>query len=154
MDVNLPKLLLDYRLETKKGASRRRVTQVVHDPDLPPFAAPTLESWESSKKILGRGGQGEVLLQKCISGPRCNSMRALKVIRCFDDGARRRHVRELETMVRFSHERVRTLANDMANPNVSCKKIWLNVYANTCACLSVLEVLRQDDRLVLLKQQK
>lgn len=111
MSNQLPDILLDFQLETQKGSSRRRVTHVIHDLDLPPFAAPRLETWESAKKSIGRGGQGEVLLQTCISdGPQCNAVRALKVIRCSDDDGRHRCVRELETMVRFSHERVRECA--------------------------------------------
>lgn len=110
MADQLPDILLDFQLETTKGgSSRRRVAHIVHDPDLPPSAAPRLEIWESAKRAIGRGGQGDVLLQTCTSdGPRCDAARVIKVIRCFDDEGRRRYVRELETMVRFSHDKVRT----------------------------------------------
>lgn len=110
MTGQLPNVLLDYQLEMARGHSRRRVTHVVHDPALPPSAPPRLESWESAKRAIGRGGQGEVLLQTCTTeGPRHGTARALKVVRCFDDDGRYRYVRELEAMVRFSHERVRVL---------------------------------------------
>lgn len=106
MNDQLPNALLDYQLEIQQG-NRRRVTQIIHDPDLPPSAPPTLEAWESAKQPIGKGGQGDVFLQKCTSsGPRHNTCRALKVIRCHDEDGRRRFVRELEVMARFAHERV------------------------------------------------
>lgn len=111
MNREIPKLVLDFQLESNSGASRRRVTHLVHDPSLPPFADPTAETWESARRAIGRGGQGEVLLQTCTSnGPRLNNVRALKVVRCLDGDERRRQIRELETMVRFSHERVSVVA--------------------------------------------
>lgn len=101
------RLPLDFQLETQGGGSRRRVTHLVHDPALPPSAPPRLETWERSR-VIGEGGQGIVLLQKCISrGPRENAERALKVIRCVGpEGDKARYVSELGTMARFSHERV------------------------------------------------
>lgn len=110
MEDQLSEALLDFQLETQNGGSRRRVTHIIYDPDLPPSAPPRLEVWESVKEPIGEGGQGKVLLQTCTSdGPRHNTRRALKVIRCSDDDGRRRYAREMETMVRFSHKKVRTI---------------------------------------------
>lgn len=106
MPDQLSELLRDYQLETRFGKSRHDVTHVVHDPDLPPSAPPLLDRWESHKEVIGSGGQGKVFLQSCTSGGRRDAQRALKIIRCHGDDGKRRYLRELETMVRFSHEKV------------------------------------------------
>lgn len=101
-----PEAVLRYKLEIQKG-DRRRVTHLVHDPDLPPSAPPRYEIWESRRRPIGKGAQGEVYLQTCTSaGPLQNKCRALKVIRFQDGDERRRYVREIEIMGRFSDERV------------------------------------------------
>jgi hypothetical protein len=107
MDDQLPEALLRYQLEIQRG-SRRRVTQIVHDAHLPPSAPPRLEVWESGKQLIGEGGQSEVFLQTCTStGSLQNQCRAVKVIRCQDGARRRRYVREIEILAKFSDERVR-----------------------------------------------
>lgn len=107
MSHPISETVLRYQLEIQQG-SRRRVTQIVHDPLLPPSAPPRLETWESQKQPIGKGGQGNVFLQSCTSaGPRQNQCRALKVIRCQDGDRQRRYMREIEIMAKFSDERVR-----------------------------------------------
>lgn len=99
--------LRDYELETQRGSSRPHVTHIIHDPDLPLSAPPRLESWESAKHPIAAGGQGNVYVQKCTGGGRRHTHRALKVIRCREGRDwKGRYLRELETMARFSHDKV------------------------------------------------
>lgn len=106
MDDQLSDAVRDYQLSTQRGKNRRYVVHVIRDPDLPPSAPPRSESWKSSKVPIGRGGQGKVFLQTCIGGVRHYHQRAVKVIPYADDESKRRYMRELETLVRFSHEKV------------------------------------------------
>lgn len=102
----LPGAVLDYQLDTR-GSTRRHVTHVIYDPDLPPSAPPRFELWERDKEPIGEGGQGRVFLQRCMSGGRHYTIRAVKVIRSEDEGGKHRYLRELEAMIRFSHQNVR-----------------------------------------------
>lgn len=106
MDENFSEAVRDFRLDIEIGKDPRRLSQLIHDPELPPWAPPRRESWERDQNPIGKGGQGEVYIQTCGDGPQRGKQRALKVVRYCDSTSRRRYVRELETMVRFSHQRV------------------------------------------------
>ncbi|CAG9977323.1 unnamed protein product [Clonostachys byssicola] len=97
--------LQDYRLETQQAQNSRYVTHIVEDPDQPPSAPSRVEVWKTSRVPIGEGGQGKVYLQTCVSGGRHHKLRALKTIQCDGEAGKKRQVRELETMVKFSHER-------------------------------------------------
>ncbi len=67
------------------------------------------ECWEETQ-LLGRGGFGEVLLQRCVEGKRIAELCAVKRI---ERSISRRHgakefdfAAELEAIARFSHRRV------------------------------------------------
>lgn len=64
------------------------------------------EHWESGR-VLGRGGFGQVQLQKCVAGAKQNSLRAVKVVnKPSDTGGSLNLNRELEAIVKFSNDRV------------------------------------------------
>ncbi|KAH8654240.1 kinase-like domain-containing protein [Ilyonectria robusta] len=102
MDNNLPDLLRDYELVTQFHG--RHTIHRFEDPDAPPSSPQRWEYWENEGRI-GRGGQGEVFLQKCTSGSRSYTQRAVKKIPLPYDGGRRRYIREIETIIKFSHDR-------------------------------------------------
>ncbi|CAH0042594.1 unnamed protein product [Clonostachys rhizophaga] len=83
--------LQDYRLETQQAQNSRYVTHIVEDPDQPPSTPSRVE--------------GQVYLQTCVSGGRHYKLRALKTIQCDGDAGKKRQVRELETMVKFSQQK-------------------------------------------------
>jgi hypothetical protein len=93
---------LRYQLETEEGANQSCVTHIFSS-DSPPRH----EKWESDKKAIGKGGQGVVVLQRCTSleAPH-EAVRAVKVLSCSEDDERKRYVREVAAMVRFSHKGV------------------------------------------------
>lgn len=114
MENSLPPHVRDYRLATKflgKGV----VEHSYDDPEAPPGSSLRLERWEDERH-LGRGGQGQVLSQRCITEGQPNVYRAVKKIALHGD-ARRRYIRELETIIRFSHHRVCNLwtLNELAH---------------------------------------
>ncbi|KAH7019604.1 kinase-like domain-containing protein [Ilyonectria destructans] len=94
----------DYKLETT-FPKKREIVHIYDDPDAPPASQRRLECWKSDKRPIGRGGQGQVFLQTCTSGSRHYTYRAVKIIPLQDGGGRRRYVRELETIVKFSHDK-------------------------------------------------
>lgn len=113
----LPDAVLDYHLTTRRSADRRLVTHIIHDPDLPPSTPPRSEQWERDREPIGEGGQGRVYLQRCTSGARHYNLRAVKIIRYQDDHGKHRYLRELETMIRFSHRNVRALVSRTPSQN-------------------------------------
>ncbi|KAH7162374.1 kinase-like domain-containing protein [Dactylonectria estremocensis] len=104
MENNLLRHVRDYKLETR-FPKKREVIHIYDDPDAPPSSQQRLECWKSEKRPIGVGGQGEVFLQTCTSGGRHYTHRAVKMIRLQDGGARRRYIRELETIAKFSHDK-------------------------------------------------
>lgn len=104
MDDNLPDLVRDYKLATQfdKGHTIHKFD----DPDAHPSSPQRLEHWKKSR-TLGHGAQGRVVLQTCTRGGRSCPKRAVKMIQLQDGGTRRRYIRELETIIKFSHDKVR-----------------------------------------------
>lgn len=113
MDDSLPDLLRDYKLVTRFNG--HHTIHIFDDPDASPSSPPRWEHWDK-KRTLGRGGQGRVVLQTCTSGGRSYTQRAVKMIRLQDDGARQRYIRELETIIKFSHDKVRMLTSRRIGP--------------------------------------
>ncbi|KAH8656798.1 kinase-like domain-containing protein [Ilyonectria robusta] len=104
MEHELPDYVRDYKLETT-FPKKREVVHIYDDPDAPPSSQRRLECWKRDKRPIGRGGQGQVFLQTCINGSRHYTHRAVKIIPLQDGGGRRRYIRELETIVKFSHDK-------------------------------------------------
>ncbi|KAH7109723.1 kinase-like domain-containing protein [Dactylonectria estremocensis] len=104
MADDLPDLLRDYKLETR-FPRKRRIIHIYDDPDAPPSSQQREEYWKSEKRPIGRGGQGRVFLQTCTSGSRRYTQRAVKIIPLQNGGGRRRYIRELETIIKFSHDK-------------------------------------------------
>lgn len=103
----LPEIVRDFQLAIH-CISKRGVTHVCDDPDAPPSSQRHLERWSSEKRPIGGGGQGRVFLQKC-SNSNSGSHRAVKEIPLQEGNKKRQYyLRELETMARFSHSRVRS----------------------------------------------
>ncbi|PNP79218.1 hypothetical protein FNYG_07294 [Fusarium nygamai] len=102
MDGSLSDLVHDYQLTT-----RYEGVFTIHfhrDPDAPPSAPHRQERWKKVR-TLGHGGQGDVLLQTCTDGGRSVFNRAVKRIRLESEHSKRYYRRELESIVKFSHEK-------------------------------------------------
>ncbi|KAF5586650.1 CAMK kinase [Fusarium pseudoanthophilum] len=102
MDGSLSDLVRDYQLTT-----RYEGVFTIHfhrDPDAPPSAPHRQERWKKVR-TLGHGGQGDVLLQTCTDGGRGVFNRAVKRIRLESEHSKRYYRRELESIVKFSHEK-------------------------------------------------
>ncbi|KAG5757504.1 hypothetical protein H9Q72_014355 [Fusarium xylarioides] len=102
MDGSLSDLVHDYQLTT-----RYEGVFTIHfhrDPDAPPSAPHRQERWKKIR-TLGHGGQGDVLLQTCTDGGRSVFNRAVKRIRLESEHSKRYYRRELESIVKFSHEK-------------------------------------------------
>ncbi|KAK0722599.1 kinase-like domain-containing protein [Lasiosphaeria miniovina] len=93
-------------IELNLGFPKKRVVVHLYDgPDAPPSSPRRLEYWKSEKQPIGYGSQGRVFLQKCISGSRLYTQRAVKMIPLQEGNGRRRYVRELQIVIKFSHDR-------------------------------------------------
>lgn len=103
MDHDLPDIVRDYRLTTQ--CSGDITTHLYNDPDAPPSAPQRAERWEKVR-TLGQGGQGRVILETCTAGDRNHTQRAVKIIRLRDGESKRHYKRELEAIVKFSHDKV------------------------------------------------
>ncbi|ENH68003.1 Ankyrin repeat domain-containing protein 50 [Fusarium oxysporum f. sp. cubense race 1] len=102
MDGSLSDLVHDYQLTT-----RYESVYTIHfhrDPDAPPSAPHRQERWKKVR-TLGHGGQGEVVLQTFTDGGRSFTNRAVKRIRLESEHSKRYYRRELESIVKFSHEK-------------------------------------------------
>jgi hypothetical protein len=81
---------------------------LIDDPDAPPATPRREEHWRTEKRAVGRGGQGQVFLQTCITGGRFHTQRAVKKIPIAQEsGGRKRYMRELRAITRFSRTNVR-----------------------------------------------
>ncbi|KAH7268051.1 kinase-like domain-containing protein [Fusarium solani] len=75
---------------------------------------PSQQRWSSDERwerleMLGRGGYGEVWLQKCTTGPRVGDLRAVKeipkdVTKASEDGHAKIRHQELSALIKFSHQ--------------------------------------------------
>ncbi|KAF5557325.1 CAMK kinase [Fusarium phyllophilum] len=104
MDENLSDIVRDYRLTMRHEGA---LTIHFHnDPDAPPSSPQRREVWKK-KCNIGRGGQGEVILQVCVEGSRHHTDRAVKKIwlQSRDSQSKRRYERELAAIIKFSHDR-------------------------------------------------
>jgi hypothetical protein len=102
MEGSFPEHVRDRRLDTRFN-SHGQVVHIINDPDAPGLK--TKEIWVRKPGLLGRGGQGQVFLQECISGPRREHLRAVKKIPFDGEGAKRRFIEELKTQIKFSRDR-------------------------------------------------
>jgi len=103
MDNNLSDLIRDYKLCTR--FEKPHTIHLFNDPDAPPSSPQRLEQWKKNR-TLGHGGQGRVVLQTCTRGSRGYAQRAVKMIP-LKEGGRREYLRELEAIIKFSHDKVR-----------------------------------------------
>ncbi|CAJ0546703.1 Ff.00g013300.m01.CDS01 [Fusarium sp. VM40] len=74
-----------------------------NDPHTRPLTQKQKESWKKVR-TLGYGGQGQVVLEKCVEGKPAVTERAVKKIRLQTDDSRRRYEEELATILKFSHD--------------------------------------------------
>lgn len=103
VDENLSEIVRDYKLITRY---ERDITVHLHnDPDTPPTAPQRRECWKKIR-IIGQGGQSEVILETCVDGGRNYTERAVKKIRLQGGDSKRRYESELRAIVKFSHDKV------------------------------------------------
>ncbi|KAJ4172892.1 hypothetical protein NW754_003097 [Fusarium falciforme] len=101
MDNSLSDLIRDYKLWTR--FEKPHTIHLFNDPDEPPSSPQRLEQWKKNR-TLGHGGQGRVVLQTCTRGSRGYAQRAVKMIP-LKEGGRREYLRELEAIIKFSHDK-------------------------------------------------
>nr|CEG02322.1 unnamed protein product [Fusarium pseudograminearum CS3220] len=102
MEENLSDIVRDFRLVTNFNGNL--VIHLYNDPDAPPSAPQRQEHWREQEEI-GRGGQATVHLQTCVRGSRHFTKRVVKKIRLENFDSRRFYERELEAIIKFSHDR-------------------------------------------------
>ncbi|KAI6758275.1 hypothetical protein HG530_010515 [Fusarium avenaceum] len=97
----LDDIVRDSRLETYyEGAL---TIHLRNDPRAPPLTQKQQERWKKVR-TLGYGGQGQVVLEKCVDDKPAVTERAVKKIRLQTDDPRRRYEEELATILKFSHD--------------------------------------------------
>ena len=101
----LPDSVIDSRLQTEFRDSIITHTYLENDNAGRRFSRE--EHWKS-EQFLGRGGFGQVRLERCIAeGKKQNSLRAVKIIsKPLDPSSSFDFKRELATISRFSKDRV------------------------------------------------
>ncbi|RGP72386.1 camk kinase [Fusarium longipes] len=102
IDENLSEIVRDYKLITRYEDNL--TVHLYNDPDTPPSAPQRRERWRKIR-IIGRGGQSEVVLETCVDGGRHFTERAVKKIRLQGGDSKRRYESELGAIVKFSHDR-------------------------------------------------
>jgi hypothetical protein len=109
-------MVRDARLETSYldgCVQHARYTADSHTGRTPQRPSRTLETWERQKE-LGRGTFGTVSLELCTSGDRKGMLRAVKeILKDTRSAAPIDYERELEAMIKFSHEKVFALLMQM-----------------------------------------
>lgn len=105
-----------------------------NDPHTRPLTQKQKESWKKVR-TLGYGGQGQVVLEKCVEGKPAVTERAVKKIRLQTDDSRRRYEEELATILKFSHDNVCTIAG------FSHILLMLRVLTKRCCSCSTLNTL-------------
>ena len=103
---HIPDLVKDSRLETSSTEDFTIHQYDESDDEGYSRSNRRTEYWKSSE-LLGRGGCGEVWLQRCVKGKRTYEWRAVKVIATSTSSAKRLdYVSELEAIAKFSQKRV------------------------------------------------
>ncbi|KAM0240236.1 hypothetical protein ACHAP5_007972 [Fusarium lateritium] len=97
----LDDIVRDSRLETHYGGGL--TIHLRNDPHAPPLTPKRQERWKRVH-TLGKGGQGQVVLEKCVDDKPILTERAVKKIRLQTDDSRRRYEEELRTILKFSHD--------------------------------------------------
>ena len=107
----LPDLVVDTKLKVAVFADHSVHTCLVSDPEMRRPRRHVEERWER-RKLLGRGGFGQVWLEECVAGPTNGQVRAVKLIPNRQPGSQTAmaidYSRELEAIAKFSQNRVRT----------------------------------------------
>lgn len=105
MMSRLPDLVRDSRLRTKFRDSIIIHSYLEIDEIGGRFSREEYWKWE---RYLGRGGFGQVQLQRCVAkGAKRDSLRAVKIInKPLDSSGSLDFNRELETIAKFSNDRV------------------------------------------------
>lgn len=139
MEAQVSEAVRAYQLNAHRWKNRSYVVHKIRDPGVHPSAPPRSVVWKSDRTPIGKGGSGKVFLQTCIDGGTGNvTRRAVKSIPYEDEGGKQRYWRELETLVRFSHESVR--------PSLQLPDMPLNMLTHENE--TVRQLLRPDARLV------
>jgi hypothetical protein len=100
-------LVRDSKLETEFRDSSITIHTFI-EPSGKGWRTLRKETWELARS-LGSGGFGQVQLQRCISDERPDIVRAVKIINKHSGAAKGEPIdlrRELETIAKFSHNRV------------------------------------------------
>ena len=113
---SFPELVRDWKLECDCSDINNSTLQIRHVTN----AAEGLwrqrveERWRR-KHELGRGSFGVVWLEECVSGPSEGQLRAVKQLRKAPHSTTSKYyAKELEAIVKFSHERVRSLSAQLS----------------------------------------
>jgi hypothetical protein len=102
----LPDLVQDSRLDVEIHDGCAVQIYFEADAESQDRPKPKMEVWSQVKQI-GGGGFGSVWLEKCTSGRQEGATRAVKRLAIKQTGLRdASYVRELETIAKFSQERV------------------------------------------------
>lgn len=102
---NLPELVQDSELEVNVHDNI-----IIHTQPLECRDSSLSQRWEN-KKLLGRGGDGIVVLQQKIAGPGVINLLAVKAMQLkadlrSEDHDSKRYVRELEALAKFTQGKV------------------------------------------------
>ena len=102
----IPDLVRDNKLETDFAGKLTIHQYDESDEEEHRWSTQRSESWEDSG-LLGRGGFGDVFLQRCVEGKHIHKLRAVKKIARYISQAKQfDYVPELEAIAKFSHKRV------------------------------------------------
>jgi hypothetical protein len=108
MEETLSDLIRDWKLEGVVDCNYTIQTRYVSNPATGLWRSRVEERWQRTK-VLGRGSFGVVWLEECTSGPSSGKVRAVKELKkhigasCISPASM---ARELDAIIKFSHERV------------------------------------------------
>jgi calcium/calmodulin-dependent protein kinase I len=102
---HLPDHVLDWKLEVYVDEKSTIQTRYISDPAKGLWRSRVQETWQRTRR-LGRGAFGVVNLEECASGPSQGQLRAVKELHKGTVTPLVYYSRELEAIVKFSHERV------------------------------------------------
>ncbi|KAM0215338.1 hypothetical protein ACHAQI_003122 [Fusarium lateritium] len=118
----LDDIVRDSRLETFYEDAL--TIHLRNDPHAPPLTQKRQERWKKDR-TLGYGGQGQVVLEKCVDDKPIMTERAVKKIRLQTDDSRRRYEEELATILKFSHDNYSQYFVKSLGWYASSKKLYL-----------------------------